>query len=92
MNLPQYSTKTKFKFDEYLSEKLVGYGFSEIINNSIINPSYNSFSKDTMYDKSVSILNPLGKDLSELRKTLIYSTLEVISFNNNRKQKNSITN
>ena len=88
MNLPQYSTKTKFKFDEYLSEKLVGYGFSEIINNSIINPSYNSFSKDTIYDKSVSILNPLGKDLSELRKTLIYSTLEVISFNNNRKQKN----
>ena len=88
INLPQFKVKNKFKFQEYLSEKLVGYGFSEIINNSIVNPSYNLLAKDTLSNESISILNPLGKDLSELRKTLIYSTLEVISFNNNRKQKN----
>ena len=88
INLPQFKVKNKFKFQEYLSEKLVGYGFSEIINNSIVNPSYNLLAKDTLSNESISILNPLGKNLSELRKTLIYSTLEVISFNNNRKKKN----
>ena len=88
INLPNYNFKTKFKFEEYLSDRLIGNGFSEIINNSITNPNYNILSKETSKNDAITIINPIGKDLSELRKTLIYSTLEIISFNNNRNQKN----
>ena len=38
--------------------------------------------------ESIKIINPLGNDLSQLRKTLVYSGLEVIAFNLNRQQKN----
>ena len=71
-----------------MSDRLIGNGFSEIINNSITNPNYNILSKETSKNDAITIINPIGKDLSELRKTLIYSTLEIISFNNNRNQKN----
>ena len=74
---------------EHLSNQLVGKGFSEIINNSITNPSYNKLSKITSEKlKSIKILNPLSEELSQLRKTLLYSGLEVISYNLNRQQKN----
>ena len=88
LNMPEHSFKTNYNFEEYVAQKLVGYGFSEIINNSIINPSYNSMTNDTSNDNAVSIINPIGRDLSELRKTLVYSSLEVISYNQNRNQKN----
>ena len=89
INLPEFNYKNEFFLDEYISKLLVGKGFSEIINNSITNPLYNNLSKITSEKlKSIKIINPLGSELSQLRKTLIYSGLEVIAFNLNRQQKN----
>ena len=48
--------------------------------------SYKS-SKSFPFFDSVKILNPLGKELSELRQSLIPNALEVLSFNINRQNK-----
>ena len=89
INFPEFNDNNDFFIDEYVSKKLVGKGFIEIINNSITNPAYDKLSNLTL-DKleSIKIINPLGNDLSQLRKTLVYSGLEVIAFNLNRQQKN----
>ena len=89
INFPEFNDNNDFFIDEYVSKKLVGKGFIEVINNSITNPAYDKLSNLTL-DKleSIKIINPLGNDLSQLRKTLVYSGLEVIAFNLNRQQKN----
>ena len=89
INLPQFDNKNNFFLDEYISKRLVNKGFNEIINNSITNPSYDKHSDLTSNKlESIKILNPLGNELSQLRKTLLFSGLEVISFNLNRQHKN----
>ena len=89
INLSEFDNNNFFLIDEYISKQLVGMGFSEIINNSITNPLYDNLSIETSEKlKAVKIINPLGVELSQLRKTLIYSGLEVIAFNLNRQQKN----
>lgn len=64
-------------------ETLVGFGFNEIINLSL--------SKQNLYNETdplVKLLNPLSQDLNVLRADLLYSGLESISFNSNRKNSN----
>ena len=80
---PAYTWKSSHKLEVALANKLTGHGYMEIINNSLTSPK---FSAD-FYDP-VTLVNPLGKELSLMRQTLIYSALEVISFNLNRQNKN----
>jgi phenylalanyl-tRNA synthetase beta chain len=70
------------------SNMLVDNGFYEISTNSLTKPSYAE--KTSIFDpeENVEILNKLSEDLGVLRQTLIYSGLEVISHNINRKQFN----
>ena len=88
INFPEFNYKNNFSLNESISKLLVGKGFSEIINNSITSPLYDNLSNITKENlKSIKIINPLGSELSQLRKTLIYSGLEVMAFNLNRQQK-----
>ena len=89
INYSEYNLDSNYLLHERITNQLIGKGFSEIINNSIINPEYDKLSETTSDKlKSIKILNPLGSELSQLRKTLLYSALEVIVFNLNRQQKN----
>ena len=89
INYSEYNIDSNYLLNERITTQLIGKGFSEIINNSIINPEYDKLSETTSNKlKSIKILNPLGSELSQLRKTLLYSALEVIVFNLNRQQKN----
>ncbi len=89
INYPEYNLDSNYLLHERITNQLIGKGFSETINNSIINPEYDKLSETTSDKlKSIKILNPLGSELSQLRKTLLYSALEVIAFNLNRQQKN----
>ena len=89
INYSEYNLDSNYLLHERITNQLIGKGFSEIINNSIINPEYDKLSETTSDKlKSIKILNPLGSELSQLRKTLLYSALEVIAFNLNRQQKN----
>jgi phenylalanyl-tRNA synthetase beta chain len=89
INLPEFKINNSFFIDEYISTQLVSKGFKETVNNSITNPIYDHLSTSTSdKEESIKIINPLGNELSQLRKSLIYSGLEVITHNLNRQQKN----
>jgi phenylalanyl-tRNA synthetase beta chain len=60
-------------------------GFNEIMNNSLTKPEYYQESKDFEQNQSVNILNPLSRDISVMRQTLLFGGLETILYNLNRK-------
>lgn len=70
---------------EKISNYLVGAGYHEILTNSIINEKYLTTS---LQQVSVNMLNSLSNELNVMRPTMLYSGLEVIQFNINRKQPN----
>ena len=74
-----YKWDDSHKLERIISEKLTGIGFSEIINNSI-----SSLEETSDFYDPVKIINPLGKEFSYMRQSLIYNSLEVVAYNLNR--------
>lgn len=70
-----------------VAELLVANGFNEMINNSLTKPDYHVSIAESIQGNPVKILNYLSEDLSVMRQTLIFSGLEVIAYNSNRRQK-----
>lgn len=64
-----------------ISELLSANGFNETLSNSLTSSSY----ADSL-DNAVKLLNPLSNDLDIMRQTLLYSGLEAIAYNQNRRQ------
>ena len=63
-----------------LSDLLTANGFNEILSNSLTKSAYS----DNL-DTAVKILNPLSGDLDVMRQTMLYSGLEAITYNQNRR-------
>jgi len=80
---PPYSWKDPHKLEATVAQKLIGHGYIETINNSLTSPE---FSAD--FHAPITLLNPLGKELSLMRQSLVFNALEVVSFNLNRQNKN----
>lgn len=81
------------KFEDHKLQNVVGnqlasQGFFEIMANSLTNPDYTSLSEQLKVEHNISMLNPLSKDLSVMRQSLLFSGLEAISHNINRRQAN----
>ena len=70
-----------------VSELLAANGFNEMINNSLTKPEYAEYLGENAVANSVKILNYLSEDLSVMRQSLLFSGLEVISYNSNRRQR-----
>jgi phenylalanyl-tRNA synthetase beta chain len=70
----------KDTLQNHISDGLSANGFFEILTNSLTKLTYPN--KD---DENIRILNPLSSDLNVMRQTLLYSGLEAISYNQNRK-------
>ncbi|WAC12920.1 phenylalanine--tRNA ligase subunit beta [Dyadobacter pollutisoli] len=70
-----------------VAELLVANGFNEMINNSLTKPEYQVLMSESLAGNPVKILNYLSEDLSVMRQTLLFSGLEVIAYNSNRRQK-----
>lgn len=85
----QMALNYKAEVDERLilnkaSDLLRGMGFSEIMTNSLVS--------DKVYEdkeKLVYMANPLSAEMNVMRKTMLYSGLEAIAYNKNRKQQNT---
>ena len=75
-----------YKLQNIIGNQLVAQGFFEILSNSLTNPDYVKLSEQLKDEDSVEMLNPLSKDLSVLRQSLLFSGLETVSHNLNRKQ------
>lgn len=85
--LASFPKKNKEKIQETITQLLTGFGFSEIITNSLTKQTYAEKASFLEKDKSVEILNKLSEDLGVLRQRLLFSGLEVVNHNINRKQK-----
>ncbi|TAF68278.1 MAG: phenylalanine--tRNA ligase subunit beta [Cytophagales bacterium] len=64
---------------------LAAQGYFEIINNSLTSPKYAQLLGKE--DTNVVILNRLSEDLEVMRQSLLFSGLETIAYNLNRRQK-----
>ncbi|MBT5698523.1 MAG: phenylalanine--tRNA ligase subunit beta, partial [Flavobacteriales bacterium] len=73
------------KVRNIISDLLSSNGFSEIMNNSLTKESYTNLISDLDESHNVKILNPLSQDLNVMRQSLLFSGLENISYNINRK-------
>lgn len=67
---------------EKVANYLTGLGFSEILTNSLTNSKYAS---EAELQHAVKLLNNLSSELDIMRPGMLYTGLEVIAFNNNRK-------
>ena len=84
--LAEHRVKDLNKLQYRLSEILAGQGYFELITNSLTKPSYVEKSGFLDASKSVEIYNKLSEDLGVMRQTLLFSGLEVLAHNINRRQ------
>ncbi len=73
------------KLQQKLADFLSNNGFNEILTNSLTSSAYYEKSEAFSFEKCVKILNPLSSELGVMRQTLLYSGLESISHNLNRR-------
>ena len=71
--------------ENIIANQLTSLGFNETMANSLTKEDYISLSKNLKTEFNVSMLNPLSNDLKVLRQSLLFSGLESISYNLNRK-------
>ncbi len=70
---------------ELASHYLSNNGFAEIMNNSLTKAAYSEKFNFIDQQKNVTIFNPLSIDLGVMRQTILFSGLESIIYNLNRK-------
>ena len=68
------------------SEMMVASGYHEMCTNSLASDTYTGLTDAIDASASVPLVNPLSESLNVLRQTLLFSGLEVIRHNINRKQ------
>ena len=82
-----YSPKPdRERLTELASNYLSDNGFSEIVTNSLTTSAYYAQSATFSPEHCVRILNPLSKELDVMRQTMLFSGLESIVYNINRRQ------
>ena len=77
-----------YKLQNAVGNLLAAQGFFEIMANSLTSPEYAPLLGNAYKDSAVKMLNPLGAELSVMRQSLLFSGLEAIAYNINRKRRN----
>lgn len=70
-----------------VGQLLAATGFHEILTLSLTRPAYHDAIRPSLPGADVTLLNPLSDDLSVMRQTLLFSGLEALVYNLNRRQK-----
>jgi len=73
-------------FRRRVGEMLAAKGFYEILTNSLTNEAYQKKHNLTFGGKPVEIINKLSEEQGILRQTMLFTGLEVLAHNFNRKQ------
>ena len=86
LSLPivQESYNKNHKIENTIANLLIPFGFNEIMNNSLTSNKLNVLNRE-----SVNIINSISSDISQLRTSLLESSLKTLKFNLNRKNKNN---
>ncbi len=74
-----------YKVQNIVAAQLNAVGFHEMMANSLTSPDYIALSEQLLAGHNVSMLNPLSSELSVMRQSLLFSGLEAVSYNINRR-------
>jgi len=70
-----------------ISQMLAANGFYETLSLSLTRPAYHDAIRATLPGADVTMLNPLSEELSVMRQSMLFSSLETLVYNLNRRQK-----
>ncbi len=73
------------KIENVVANQLSSQGFYETMANSLTKVAYIELSENLQETHNVEMLNPLSNDLKVLRQSLLFSGLESVSYNLNRR-------
>ncbi len=80
------SSRTEdYKVQNIVANQLNSLGFHEMMANSLTNADYVRLSDMLKEDYNVLMLNPLSNDLAAMRQSMLFSGLEAVSYNINRR-------
>ena len=85
-SITHYNKLDDYKLQNVIGDQLVAQSFFEILSNSLTSPEYSDLSEDLKKENQVELLNPLSTDLSVMRQSMLFSGLEALRYNINRKQ------
>ncbi len=74
-----------YKLQNIVGNQLNSLGFHEMMANSLTSPEYVGLTEMLKEEHNVTMLNPLSTELSTMRQSLLFSGLEAISYNINRR-------
>ena len=74
-----------YKVQNIIANQLNSQGFHEMMANSLTTSAYVQLSEMLKEEHNVLMLNPLSNDLAAMRQSLLFSGLEAISYNINRR-------
>ena len=80
-----FDSNKETKIENIIANQLTALGFNETMANSLTKPEYAALSNNIAEEANVEMLNPLSNDLKVLRQSLLFSGLESVSYNINRK-------
>ena len=80
----QEGYNNSYQIENLIAKLLTPFGFNEIMNNSLTSNKLNVIERN-----SVNIINSISLDISQLRTSLLESSLKTLEFNLNRKNKNN---
>ncbi len=84
-SIAQVNKIEDYQLQDLVSNQLVAQAFTEIMCNSLTTPKYVVQDASLSAEENVTIINPLSNDLSVMRQSMLFSGLEAISYNINRK-------
>ncbi len=84
--LAEHPVKDVAKLQYRLTELLANQGYFELVTNSLTSPKYVEKAGFLDASATVEIYNKLSEDLGVMRQTLLFSGLEVVAHNINRRQ------
>ncbi|NLB02818.1 MAG: phenylalanine--tRNA ligase subunit beta, partial [Bacteroidales bacterium] len=73
------------RLQQMVSEQLTASGFNEVLNNSLVSSAHYEGLSTYPLSACVQLLNPLSKELSVMRQSLLFGGLQNIAYNINRK-------
>ncbi|TYP98799.1 phenylalanyl-tRNA synthetase beta subunit [Tenacibaculum adriaticum] len=80
-----FDNDIQVKVENTIANQLVALGFNETMANSLTKADYVGLTENLNEANNVEMLNPLSNDLKVMRQSLLFSGLESIAYNINRK-------
>ncbi len=80
-----FDTNKHTKIENIVADQLTSLGFNETMANSLTKETYIELTENLNAENNVEMLNPLSNDLKVMRQSMLFSGLESVAYNINRK-------